>query len=128
MCIRDSQNTWHTLEHRPFADHARYSGPSFTELPSAWCQMQTDQVALLPPPDAEYPVTVWYLPVVADLASDSDEFDGVAGWEEYIVWDVVCRLLNRDQYLEAYQLAARHRDEVWTDVMRGAAAVSWAGP
>lgn len=122
------QNTWRSLDHKPFADRARWGGPAFTELPSAWTQMQTDVVALLPAPDDSYPVMVWYLPVVADLDDDADTFDGVAGWEEYIVWDVVCRLLNRDQYLDAYQLAAKHRDEVWADVMRGASVVSWMGP
>lgn len=123
------QNVWHTLTHRPFAERARYSGlPTATNFPVSWCQMQTDQVALLPSPDNEYNLKAWYLPLLADLVDDSDVFDGVAGWEEYIVWDVVCRLLNRDQYLEAYKMAAQHRDEVWADVMRGASVVSWMGP
>lgn len=122
------QNVWRSLAHASFVDRSRFGGPAIRGLPSVWSQFQTDQVALFPAPDQAYPYTAWYLPVIADLADDADTFDGVAGWEEYIVWDVVCRMLNRDQYIDAYRMAAQHRDEVWADVLRGATDISWAGP
>jgi hypothetical protein len=124
--------TWngvvHSLEHRPFQERADYGGPNSTGIPRAWAHFRTDQIAILPAPDGGgYSYTVWYLPVLADMSGDSDTFNGVAGWEDYLVNDVVCRLLQRDQYLNAVVNAERQRDQIWSDILRAATKVSAAG-
>lgn len=117
-----------TLKQISFAERDQFNGPSLNSLPAAWSQYRDNKIALFPPPDQAYFYTVWYLPLLADLSSGSDTFDGVAGWEEFIIWDVVCRLLNKDQYASAYGMAAAERDARWQDVLRGATRVSFAGP
>ncbi|HLV68330.1 MAG TPA: hypothetical protein VKY73_21080 [Polyangiaceae bacterium] len=110
----------------PFTDRARYQdwrGPS-AERPIAYAHFSTAKLAILPPPDGAYPYVCWYLPVLPDLLDDGDEFDGVAGWEEWIVWDVVLKLCNRDQYPQAHGMAMNERELVWRDVQHASASVN----
>jgi hypothetical protein len=117
----------HSLEHRPFTEHNVWSGPSVTGFPRNWAHYQTAKLAIQPAPDATYAYTLWYLPVLADLSADASTFDGVAGWEEWIVWDVVCRLLIRDQQSAAFGTAKVYRDDTWARIKRQATRVSQAG-
>lgn len=114
-----------SLEHRPFEERAQYG--TQTGQPVAWAHFQTAKIAILPPPDGSYAYTVWYLPVLTDLSSDTDTFDGVAGWEDYVVWDTVCRLVTRDTYKDAYVQANQIRTELFADIVRSATKVSSAG-
>lgn len=116
-----------SLIHRPFTERAMFGGPDVLGEPERWANFQTAKLAIMPGPMFDYTYLVWYLPLLADLSADGDTFDGVAGWEEYIVWDVVCRLINRDQYAQAFVTASKQRDENWADILRGATRVSAAG-
>lgn len=116
-----------TLQHVPFTERNSYGGPTGKGEPRDWAHYQTRKIAILPAPEGTYPYTVWYLPVLADLVSGSDTFDGVAGWEDFIVWDVVCRLIVRDQYMTAFQTATAYKNELWADILRNATKVSSSG-
>jgi hypothetical protein len=117
-----------TLAHRPFAEHNEFiTDQTMTGQPIAWAEFQTRSLAILPAPDATYPYTVWYLPVLADLVGDGDTFDGVAGWEVWVMWDCVCQLIARDQYEAAYTQAIAERDLAWADIQRSATRVTQAG-
>lgn len=116
-----------TLVHVPFADRDKFGGPNVTSEPLAWAHYQTRQVAIMPAPGQSYSAVVWYLPVLPDLSADSDTFDGVAGWEDYIVWDVVGRVLTRENSPEMFALASSTKGEVWQDILRSATKVSNAG-
>jgi hypothetical protein len=39
---------------------------------------------VIPAADQAYTFEVWYIPAITDLSSDSDTFDGTAGYEEYV--------------------------------------------
>lgn len=116
-----------SLEQVPFTMRSDYGGPQLRSEPLVWAHYQTRKIAIMPPPAQAYAYTVWYLPVLADLSGDSDTYDGVAGWEDYIVWDVVCRMLGRDQTAAAYQMASAERGALWADILRSATKVSAAG-
>jgi hypothetical protein len=116
-----------TLSHSPFQQRTDFGGPIVTGEPRAWSNFNTRKIAIMPATNQSYPYNVWYLPVLADLALDADTWDGVAGWEDFIVWDVVCRLIIRDQYLTAYQTATGYRQELWADILRNATRVTSAG-
>ncbi|HEX6275786.1 MAG TPA: hypothetical protein VFZ53_22245, partial [Polyangiaceae bacterium] len=115
------------LEHVPFEARNDYGTIPGGSRPSAWCHFRTDQVGILPASSAAYPFTVWYLPKFTDLSADADTFDGVAGWEEWVVWDVVCQVIARDQFPQAYAIAEQRRAEVEQRVIRGATKVTQAG-
>jgi hypothetical protein len=116
-----------TLIHVPFNERANFSGPLATGEPVAWSHYQTAGVAIMPAPREQYSYCVWHLPVLPDLVSDSDTFNGVAGWEDFITWDVVCRIIVRDKYPQAYQLAEDTKKQIWADILRSATRVSNAG-
>lgn len=116
-----------SLHYVPFNDRDKYGGPLATGEPQAWTHFSTREIAILPPPNESYSYVLWYLPVATDLSSDSDQFEGVSGWEDYIVWDVVCRVIVRDQFPQAYQMAVTFRGDVWADILRAATKVSHAG-
>lgn len=116
-----------SLSHSPFQSRADFGGPIVTGEPRAWAHYQTRKLAIMPAPDHSYSYNVWYLPVLPDLVADADTYDGVAGWEDFLVWDVVCRLIIRDQYMTAYQTATQYRQEIWADILRNATRVTSAG-
>jgi len=95
-------------EHRN--EYQGWSGPT-NGYPVAWVQYADSKIGILPPPMGTLQATVWYLPVAADLSADGDTFNGYVGWEEWLRWEVLCRLLTRDQYpqLQAGALAERDR-------------------
>lgn len=120
---------WKRLEHTSFEDRTAYGGgnPASVGEPIAWAEYQTTKLAILPPPDRAYDYVIWYLPVANDLQSDSATFDGVAGWEDYVKWDVTCELSVRDQLGPAFQMAVTYKAEVWNDILRNATRVTGAG-
>lgn len=116
-----------TLQRVPFEDRAKYGTTQQGGRPVAWAHFRTDQVAILPASDTAYAYTVWYLPKFTDLSAGSDTFDGVAGWEDFIVWDVVAQLIARDQFPQAFGIAESRRNTVWENIIRSATKVSHAG-
>jgi hypothetical protein len=51
----------------------------------------------IPSAGSVYQYTVWYLPEPADLVADGDVFDGIAGYEEWVVNRAVMDSCLRDQ-------------------------------
>jgi len=115
------------LDHVPFTARNDYLGPGYTGEPVAWAHIKRDSVAILPAPSEAWSYLVWYLPVIPDLSDDGDNWDGVAGWEDYIKWDVCLQLLTRDNYASQYALAERQASAAWKDILRNATKVSSAG-
>jgi hypothetical protein len=120
-------NVVRTLKHVPFTRRGEYGGPNYTGIPEAWAHYVGNKLAIFPPSSGTYTYVCWYLPVLDDLSSDLAPFDGVSGWEDFIVWDCVCRLIIKDQYPQAFQMATSERDRVWTDIVRQATRVSSEG-
>lgn len=116
-----------SLTYVPFRDRASYGGPNRTDTPLAWSNYQTNKLAIMPPPSSALTYVAWYLPVLADLSADGDTFNGNAGWEDFIVWDVMCRHMIRDRESESYGMADSYRRECWADILRTATKVAHAG-
>lgn len=117
----------YTLKHVPFTARADYGGPLCKSVPQAWAHYQTSKIAILPPSDSAYTYVAWYLPVLTDMSLDADTFDGVSGWEEYVIWDVTLKLIVKDQYPQAFGIASAERDLCWQDIFRNAIKVSSSG-
>lgn len=117
-----------SLHHVPFQSRNDYGGGQFNGIPVAWSQYNRNSIAILPPPDTAFAYTLWYLPKATDLAADGDTFDGVAGWEDWIVWDVVTRVLIRDQYPTALAMASQYKADVMTDIKFWASRANRGGP
>lgn len=63
-------------------------------------------VKIIPSASNAYPVQMWYLPIATDLVNDTDLFDGVAGYEDWVVNRAAMDALLRDNNPGRYQLLA----------------------
>lgn len=125
--IKTQGGEWKRLEHTTFEDRANYGGPVSEGEPAVWAEYQTTRLAVLPCPDRSYDYLLWYLPALADLVNNGDTWDGVAGWEDYVMWDVSTSLVVRDQFPDTYQMFVAERQAAWTDILRNATRVTGAG-
>jgi len=72
------------------------------------------KIALFPAPAAAYAYTLWYLPTWVDIDAVTDPdsvFDGVAGWEQFVLWDCVVKIAARDDDMRnTYAIAVQERE------------------
>ena len=117
---------WDSLDAVEFTERNRYASQfgNQTRPPVAFANFQTTKAGIFPASDAAYPYVAWYLPLFTDLQNGSDPFDGIAGWEEWVVWDAMIPLINRDQYPQMYAMATAERQQRWDDIIRVAAKVN----
>jgi hypothetical protein len=52
---------------------------------------------LRPSPSWTGTIRFWYIPAPAELVNDGDTFDGIAGWEEYVITDCVIKGRVKDE-------------------------------
>jgi hypothetical protein len=87
------------------------------------------KVGIIPAPDAGYQYTLWYLPAWTAVTSDSNVFDGVAGWDDWVVEDVVLKLAETDNDMSGTaQLALQRQAAALARLMDGAGSASQTGP
>jgi hypothetical protein len=127
--IRLTDGRWITLRSVDFTERTQYQcrDDSGGAIPEAFASITTYTVALLPAPGTALTYRVWYLPVATDLSADADAFDGVTGWEDYVVMEVCLRTVVRDRHAEAYALLSAERDRCWRRVLKGSSRVNAAG-
>lgn len=98
-------------------------------IPIAYFGYDETKLGILPPPDRDYEYTLWYLPLLPELMADDDEFNpGIPGAEEWVIWDVMYKLLNRDNYPNLMASVARERASLMDDIMFRAAKHDRSGP
>lgn len=89
-------------------------------------------LGILPATDRAYVYNLWYVPAWVDKANDTDVFDGVEGWEDWVVWDCVEKIAIADGGAEGgmgsiAQLAAQEREKVEVDILFAADGVQRQG-
>jgi hypothetical protein len=67
---------------------------------------------IIPSADAVYQCVIWYIPILADLADDTDTFDGIAGYEEWVVNRAALDCLARDVALPIYSVIKNDNAEI----------------
>lgn len=50
-----------------------------------------------PVPSSTITATIWYHPYATVLSSNGSTFDGINGWEEYVVIDAAIKMLNKEE-------------------------------
>lgn len=120
---------WIPLRSVDFSETVRFQWPDAGagQVPEAFANITTYTLAILPAPGYAIDYRAWYLPVLADLSADSDTFDGVSGWEQWVVWDVCLKVLTRDRYPEAYAMCQQGKAESWRSILRSSSKVNAAG-
>jgi len=86
-------------------------------------------MALFPAPNVVYQVTIYYLPSWTDITNDAYVFDGFAGWDDWVAWDVVCKLASKDNDMgKTYQIASTERARAEQRVLHAATSIQRVGP
>lgn len=67
-------------------------------------QLQGNNINFIPVPAGTYSVQVNYVPAFVALVAAADTFDGVAGFEDAAVWEVVGALKDKDEADPTYAL------------------------
>lgn len=84
---------------QPFAlqqlDEYQYTGGWISGAPIAYHLLGAN-LMVKPTPTGVYTLTIYFTPAPVKMTVDADTVDGVAGWEEFVVWDSVVRVLVRD--------------------------------
>ena len=96
-----------------------YSGRIFYQEEGA-------SVRFWPTPGAVHTVTLWYIPHATELANDGDTFDGINGWERYVIYDTAIWLRNKEDSPTDGLLI--ERDRVEQRITRMAKERSMQGP
>ena len=60
-------------------------------------QVRGNNLVFIPTPNGNQQIRLWYIPRHADLILDSDAFDGINGWEEYIVIDAAIKMRVKEE-------------------------------
>lgn len=121
----------YSLDAVAFAERNAFQGflsdTSKTGIPISFTMYDNNKIGLLPPAQAAYPYTLWYLPTVADLLNGSDVFDGIAGWEEWLIWDVFVKLAVRES--DQVKLAgANERERIQAAILKRSRHLQRQGP
>jgi len=83
-----------------------YSQPIFYRLigkTSAVAQSGNDSIKFIPSPSGGFSCTLWYFPTPPVLVAAGDQFDGINGYEEYIVLHAARKLLVKQERMEHAQ-------------------------
>ena len=74
-------------------------------------RLRGNYVDFAPVPNAAYPVTMCYVPAPAPLTTDQMSFDGICGFEEWVVLDVARKCMQKDDRDASSILAERAKIE-----------------
>ena len=103
----------HSVKDRRFGSASSVSGDaySYRAINESSGGTLTKKIELYPAPTTKTYYVV-YIPVPATLVSDSDSFDEVLGWDEYIVNDVAIKMLLRDRDYDSVRFLKNEKMEI----------------
>jgi hypothetical protein len=60
-------------------------------------QIRGNDLVLVPTPNNGQTLQYWYIPRCPVLAADGDTFDGINGWEEYVIIDAAIKMRVKEE-------------------------------
>lgn len=88
---------YETVRSFQFVERNETFDPGFGTLPRMRYRVLGSYIKLTPPEFAPGTYRIWYIPRFTALAADSDTFDGINGWTEYVVVDCAIKMLNKEE-------------------------------
>ena len=95
-----STNTWVDVQNFSFNErnNNNLSIGSFNRLTDVRYRLTGSKILLTPPERAlNNTFKLWYIPKMVELVADSDTFDGINGFEQYIVIDAAIKMLTKEE-------------------------------
>ncbi len=95
--VRDgSSGDWTNVRPFSFPDRNMKQSTSGCISDSQY-MLRGNNIVFIPTPPATAQAQIWYVPALPTLTGSAETFDGVNGWEEYIVIDVAIKMLNKEE-------------------------------
>lgn len=88
---------YETVRPFQFVERNETFDPGFGTYPRMRYRVLGTYIKLTPPEFAPGNYRVWYIPRFTPLANDTDTFDGINGWTEYVVVDCAIKMLNKEE-------------------------------
>lgn len=91
---------WVTVKNLQFIDRNSQtfmSSYAYGGITNLKYDIQGNNIFFAPIPQGSQSIRLWYAPRPRQLINDTDIVDGVSGWEEYIVVDVACKMLVKQE-------------------------------
>lgn len=120
---------WRSLKRWSWSERNRFSSSSPSDLWACGYRAIGSKLRLFPA-TASGSVRLWYIPAPTPLENPADTFDGIAGFEDFLVVDAAIRikqrleedvsalLLDRKELLEEIASSASERDDAEPDRVR----------
>ena len=90
-----------TLKPFMFNERGRYQDGSnwaaIVAIQGPRYHLQANQIRFNPSPPGAYNLNMYYVPACPELVSDSDTFDGINGWEEFVIIDAAIKMLQKEE-------------------------------
>jgi hypothetical protein len=60
-------------------------------------QIRANEIVFSPVPKGGQTIKLWYVPAFQNLSGGSDSFDGINGWEEYVIIDSAIKMKSKEE-------------------------------
>jgi hypothetical protein len=60
-------------------------------------QVRGDDLVFIPTPNGSQLIRLWYIPLPQELTLDTDSFNGINGYEEYVVIDAAIKMRVKEE-------------------------------
>lgn len=94
--VQDTDSNWYVMRKFNFAERNQLQDTG-TERLDARYRIMGSNLRLRPTPAWTGTVRLWYIPAPTVLTSDSDTFDGISGWEEFVIVDGIIKARVKDE-------------------------------
>lgn len=86
-----------------------------TDREQARYRLMGSNLIIVPKPAWSGTIKVWYIPAPTALATGTDTFDGVAGWEQYVITDCAIKVGLADE--EDVRMHKAQKDELRSRIL-----------
>ena len=91
-------NSAYSLKSFKWQERNRYREPYYlNDSINLQYQIRGNNLVFMPMPQGNQQIKVWYIPAATLLTQNTDSFDGINGWEEYVVIDAAIKMLVKEE-------------------------------
>jgi hypothetical protein len=96
--MKINNSNFYTLKQFNFNERNRYT-ENAPNSPYSFVRyrLQGGKLAFTPKPGTGKDTKIWYIPLATELVDDSDTFDGINGYEEYVIVDAAIKMLLKEE-------------------------------
>lgn len=91
-------NSAYSLKSFKWQERNRFREPYFlNDSINLEYQIRGSNLVFTPVPQDNQSIKLWYIPAATALVQNTDAFDGINGWEEYVVIDAAIKMLVKEE-------------------------------